>query len=128
MPPETASGTPRRNKRNYPRAPLAIRIRYGSESGGLKDGFSGIMGGGGISIETVHPLPIGSEIVMEFSLPGKTGHVRVEGLVVWVRNEFDPKGLAPGMGIQFKRISAADREKILDLVMRILMGEPDIEI
>jgi uncharacterized protein (TIGR02266 family) len=128
VPSETTTGTPRHKKRNYPRAPLSIRVRYGSASGGLKEGFTGIMGGGGISIETVHPLPVGSEIVIEFSLPGKTGHVRVEGLVVWVRSEFDPKGLAPGMGIQFKKISATDREKILDLVMRILMGKPDIEI
>ena len=127
MPPETESRTPHK-KRNYPRAPLSIRIRYGAASGSLKESFSGIMGGGGVSIETIHPLPVGSEIVMEFSLPGKTGHVRVEGLVVWVRNEFDPKGLSPGMGIQFKKISAADREKILDLVMRILMGKPETEI
>jgi uncharacterized protein (TIGR02266 family) len=95
----------------------------------VKEGFTGTIGGGGVFIETVHPLPVGTAIVLEFSLPGKTGHVKIEGLVVWVRSEFDPtKGLAPGMGIQFKKIADWDRDKILDLVMRILMGKPDIDV
>lgn len=125
---EVRSATPRPQKRNYPRAPLSIRVQYGELAKTLKEGFTGTMGGGGIFIETVHPLPVGTGIVLEFALPGKTGHIKIEGLVVWVRPEFDPKGLAPGMGIQFKKISDWDREKILDLVMRILMGKPEMDV
>jgi len=119
----TQNSTPR--KRNYPRAPLSIRIRYGSPADDLKEGFTGIVGGGGVSIETVRPLPIGTPIALEFSLPGKGNTLCVDGLVVWQREEFDPRGMAPGMGIQFKKIAGGDREKILDMVMRILMGEPE---
>lgn len=86
------------------------------------------MGGGGIFIEAMHPLPVGSDIVLDFSLPGKEGHIRVEGLVVWVRSEFDSKGLKPGMGVQFKKVLEDDRGKILDLVMRILMGKPEMDL
>ena len=127
MPPETTSRPSRPRKRNYPRAPLSLRVKYGKPASASKEGFTGVMGGGGVSIETVQPLPVGNEVVLEFFLPGKSGHVRVEGLVVWERTEFDPKGLSPGMGIQFKKISTEDREKILDMVMRILMGEPEVE-
>ena len=126
---EVRSATPRPHKRNYPRAPISIRVRYGEPITTPKEGFTGTMGGGGVFIETVHPsLPVGTGIVLEFSLPCKTGHIQVEGLVVWVRPEFDPNGLAPGMGIQFKKISDWDREKILDLVMRILMGKPEVDV
>ena len=126
MPQKMTSHPSGHKKRNYPRAPLSIRVRYGVPDSNLKEAFTGIMGGGGVSIETVRPLPVGSEIALEFSLPGRSGGIRIEGLVVWVRDEFDPKGLTPGMGVQFRKISLPDREKILDFVMRILMGESDI--
>lgn len=125
---EVHSTTPRPQKRNYPRASLSIRVQYGELAKTLKEGFTGTMGGGGVFIETIHPLPVGTGIVLEFALPGKTGHVKIEGLVVWVRPEFDPKGLAPGMGIQFRKVSEWDRETILDLVMRILMGKPEMDV
>jgi len=125
---ETKSDASRSHRRSYPRAPVAIKIHYGELAKAVKEGFTGTIGGGGVFIETVRPLPVGTAIVLEFSLPGKTGYIKIEGLVVWVRSEFDPKGLAPGMGIQFKKVGDFDRDKILDLVMRILMGKPDIDV
>ena len=83
------------------------------------------MGGGGVFIESVAPLPAGSEIHLDFTLPGRIGHIRVEGIVVWSRPEAKAEGLQPGMGIQFKQVAEDDREKILELVMKILMGKPE---
>ena len=122
---QTTSSDSRPRKRNYPRAPLSIRVRYEVPNDPGKEGFTGTIGGGGIFIETLHPLPEGSDITLDFLLPGKSGQVRVEGLVVWSRPEDDSKGLQPGMGVQFKRVEESDREKILELVMRILMGKPE---
>jgi Tfp pilus assembly protein PilZ len=51
--------------------------------------------------------------------------VNVDGQVVWVRPEFDPKGFSPGMGVQFKKINEADREKIVEFVMHTLMGRSE---
>lgn len=121
-----ASTSPiRPRKRNYPRAQLSLKVKYQSPSSTGKDGFTGTMGGGGVFIETVNPFPLGNEIVLDFALPGKAGHVRVEGVVVWVRSGFEAKDLKPGMGVQFKKVQDEDRDKILDLVMRILMGKPE---
>jgi uncharacterized protein (TIGR02266 family) len=83
------------------------------------------MGGGGLFIDTVSPLPAGTDVSLEFGLPGQPGSVHVEGQVVWVRADFDPKGFSPGMGIQFKAIQEADREKVVQFIMRVLMGQPE---
>ena len=123
----TTLGPAKANRRNYPRAPFAMRVQYGAPDDSSKQGYSGMLGGGGIFVETVKPLPTGSKIVLEFSLPPMPSHIRLEGLVVWVRSEFYPVGMKPGMGIEFKKVSEDDRYKILDLVMTVLMGKPDID-
>ena len=110
-------------KRNYPRAPISIRIQYREPHKGVKEGFTAIMGGGGLFIDTVSPLPVGTAVSLEFGLPDQASSVQVDGEVVWVRPEFDPKGFSPGMGIQFKKINEADREKVVQFVMRVLMGQ-----
>lgn len=112
-------------KRNYPRAPISIRIQYRVSEKGVKEAFTAVMGGGGLYIDTVSPLPVGTAVSLEFGLPGQTGSVKVDGQVVWVRPEFDPKGFSPGMGIQFKKINEADREKVMRFVMRVLMGQSE---
>jgi uncharacterized protein (TIGR02266 family) len=91
----------------------------------MKEAFTAIMGGGGLFIDTVSPLPAGTAVNLEFGLPGQSGLVNVDGEVVWVRPEFDPKGFSPGMGVQFKQINEADREKIMAFVMRVLMGQSE---
>ena len=123
----TTPGPGNENRRNSPRAPFAMRVQYGSPNALSKEGYSGILGGGGIFVETVKPLPTGRKILLEFSLPAIPSPIRLEGLVVWVRSEFYPAGMKPGMGIEFKQVSENDRNKILDLVMRVLMGEADID-
>jgi uncharacterized protein (TIGR02266 family) len=112
-------------KRNYPRAPISIRIQYRESQKGTKEGFTAIMGGGGLFIDAVSPLPVGTVVSLEFGLPGQAGSVNVDGQVVWVRPQFDPKGFSPGMGIQFKKINEADREKVMQFVMRVLMGQSE---
>ncbi|MBI3812248.1 MAG: TIGR02266 family protein [Nitrospirae bacterium] len=112
-------------KRNYPRAPISIRIQYRVSEKGIKDAFTAVMGGGGLFIDSVSPLPVGTAVNLEFGLPGQASSVQVDGEVVWVRPEFDPKGFSPGMGIQFKKIKDADREKVVQFVMRVLMGQSE---
>jgi type IV pilus assembly protein PilZ len=121
----TIPKAPPPQKRDYPRAPVSIRIQYRTGQNGAKEGFTAIMGGGGLFIDTLSPLPAGTDVSLEFGLPGQTGSVHVEGQVVWVRPEFDPKGFSPGMGVQFKKINQADREKIVQLIMRVLLGQPE---
>ena len=83
----TTPGPGKEGKRNYPRAQFAMRVQYGAPDGPFKEGYSGVLGGGGIFVETVKPLPTGSKIVLEFSLPAMPSPIRLDGLVVWVRND-----------------------------------------
>jgi type IV pilus assembly protein PilZ len=112
-------------KRDYPRAPISIRIQYRVSEKGVKEAFTAIMGGGGLFIDTVSPLPVGTTVSLEFGLPSQADSVQVDGQVVWVRPEFDPNGFSPGMGIQFKKIKEADREKVVQFVMRVLLGQSE---
>jgi uncharacterized protein (TIGR02266 family) len=112
-------------KRNYPRAPISIRIQYQEPLKLTKEGFTAIMGGGGVFVDSVSPLPIGTPVRLEFGVPGQPASVEVDGQVVWIRREFDPKGFSPGMGIQFKKINEPDREKVMQFVMQILMGRSE---
>jgi type IV pilus assembly protein PilZ len=123
----SSANAARPRKRNYPRAPVSLRVKYGPSTDASKEGFSGTLGGGGVFIESVSPLPVGSEIHIDFSLPGRIGHIRIEGLVVWSRPEAKSEGLQPGMGVQFKKLMEDDREKILELVMKVLMGKSDMD-
>ena len=68
------------------------------------------LSGGGLFVATHDVLPVGTELVVSFVLPG--GHqVVTAGHVSWVRA---PKSddSDPGMGIAFERLSAADFEAI----------------
>ncbi|HUK56039.1 MAG TPA: TIGR02266 family protein [Nitrospiria bacterium] len=121
----TIPKVPPPEKRRYPRAPISIRIQYHQPQKGIQEGFTAIMGGGGLFIDTVSPLPIGTPVHLEFGLPGQVGAVRVDGQVAWVRSDFDPKGFSPGMGIQFRKINESDREKIVQFVMRVLLGQSE---
>lgn len=123
MPPEQIEESP--IKRDYPRALLSIRIQYQDPDKRLKEAFTGIMGGGGLFIDTLSPLPVGTAVSLDFSLPGEGNSLQVDGQVVWVRPEFDQKGYSPGMAVQFKEIEEQARERILELVMRILTGRPE---
>ena len=124
----TIPKAPPPEKRNYPRAPVSIRIQYKDPRRGTKEAFTAIMGGGGLFIDTVSPLPAGTAVSLAFGLPGRSGLVNMDGQVVWVRPEFDPKGFSPGMGIQFKKINEADREKIAQFVMHTLMRRSEADL
>lgn len=117
---------PPSKKRNYARAPISIRIQYQEPRRGTKEGFTAILGGGGLFIDTLSPLPEGTPVSLEFGLPGQVDSVKVDGQVAWVRSDFDPKGFSPGMAVQFRKIKEVDREKIMQFVMRILLGQPEI--
>jgi uncharacterized protein (TIGR02266 family) len=117
-------GAPAPQRRRYPRAPLSLQLRYGGDSASMRDGFSAVVGGGGLFIESVNPLPIGTRIEIELPLPGLPLPIKAAGRVVWVRPEFDPRGLSPGMAIAFDDLPDPARQRITEIVMRILLGRP----
>ena len=57
---------------------------------------------GGVFVATYQPLPIGTAVLLELSLPD--GRIEVHGKVRWRRELCEEA--APGMGIEFDRLEA----------------------
>ncbi|NOZ87618.1 MAG: TIGR02266 family protein [Deltaproteobacteria bacterium] len=107
------SGPGKDNRRQYPRKPLKVEINMESESNFFK-GFSENISEGGLFVVTHDIRPIGSEVDLEFSLPGnKKKPVYVRAQVRWLReyDTFKPE-VDPGMGLKFLDLDPGAREDI----------------
>ena len=114
-----------KERRRFLRAPLSLTIKYHSpESIVIEEGFTSIIGGGGLFIETFHPLSVNDIIIMELYLPGDVDKTMIEGMVAWTRKEY-AGDMAPGMGIKFVNVSLKIKGKMNTLVSRTLGGNAD---
>jgi uncharacterized protein (TIGR02266 family) len=103
--------------RVHPRVSLLIRVRYRTLSGQQIEGRASGIGGGELYIESTAPLPVGSEIAIQFALPEHPSEwLEAKGVVSWVCPKADQYTFFPGMGIRFSEIQADARQRVLDLV------------
>lgn len=103
--------------RAYPRAPLAVKVRYTTEEGKQFESLTGGLGGGGLFIESSAPLAPGSELTVDFALPDRpTERMTAKARVAWVRSKAERFLLFPGMGVQFTDISSESRTRVQELV------------
>ncbi|MEB2338166.1 MAG: PilZ domain-containing protein [Nitrospirales bacterium] len=103
--------------RSHPRASLAIKVHCITENGKHFDTLTSGIGGGGMFIESSAPLPPGTNLKVEFSLPDKPNEkLEAEATVAWTRTRPERYLLFPGMGIQFTGINQDARERLIDLV------------
>lgn len=108
------------NSRNYPRAPLAVKVRYATKDGKQFESLTGGLGGGGLFIESSSPLPQGSELTLEFSLPDRPAErVAARARVAWTRTKPERYLLFPGMGLQFTAIEPDAQRRLQDLVVAL---------
>jgi type IV pilus assembly protein PilZ len=106
--------------RSEPRISLAFRVRYNSPEGPRFESRAGGIGGGGLFIESQTPLPVGTRLAMEFSLPEKSEEwMPAKGTVAWVCPKADQYTFSPGMGIRFTEIAEDVRDRIHELVKSI---------
>lgn len=103
--------------RSEPRISLAFRVRYNTPEGQRFESRAGGIGGGGLFIESLAPLPVGTKLAMEFSLPEKpTEWLLAKGIVAWVCPKADQYTFSPGMGVRFTEVTPEIRDRILELV------------
>jgi uncharacterized protein (TIGR02266 family) len=79
--------------------PYNVRVQFRNASSFLV-AYSVNLSRGGIFLESDHSAPLGSEITVQFAVPG-VGPVIVKGFVSWRREEEDEDG-PPGIGVEFK--------------------------
>lgn len=103
--------------RSHPRAPLAMKVRCTTPEGKQFDSLTGGIGAGGLFIESSTPLPPGTELSVEFSLPDRPWEkYKAKAKVAWTRNKPERNLLFPGMGVKFTDIDEKARIELVDLV------------
>lgn len=107
-------------KRSGARVPVKFKVDWKSEGTFLFENATNISEQG-IFIETREPMPTGTSIGLQFTLPDTTKRIEVMGKVAWVnpvRAQADAN-YNPGMGIRFENLTEIDKETILSLIKRI---------
>ena len=114
-------------KRSYPRLNISMLIEYANKETFLRD-YSLNISGGGIFIITTNTFPLGTELLLRFSLPGIEKRFEVKGEVVWVRNYKEGDNRPPGMGIKFKEIDEESQKLLIDYIDDQLKGKQKLSI
>lgn len=106
-----------RETRSEPRVTLSFRVKYKTPEGHHFESRAGGIGGGGLFIESQSTLPVGTKLVMEFSLPEHPNEwLPAKGVVAWVCPKADQYTFSPGMGVRFTEIDPEVRKQVLALV------------
>jgi uncharacterized protein (TIGR02266 family) len=107
--PPQAIDEPKQEQRASARVSVSVDIHLASESH-FFSGLSGDVSEGGLFLSTYRPLPIGSTVDIEFSLPGSDATLHARGEVRWLREHSpdEPRGV----GIAFEELAEEDRARI----------------
>jgi uncharacterized protein (TIGR02266 family) len=106
-------------RRRANRASVTVRIDYATVDEMFSE-FTRDINEGGVFIETEQPHQAGTEVSMQFHLPGSGEVLQTIGRVVRVSSGLHS---APaGMGIEFDELTPSDRGKI-DTIVRALRSK-----
>ena len=112
--------------REYPRAPIELKVDYRRLNSFFAD-YTKNISKGGTFIRTDKPLDLGTEFVFALSIPQLKEPVRLRGRVMWTTpQEKATDKSPPGMGIRFQYASDKERsatEGIVEKLMRAELGE-----
>ena len=89
------------------RPKIRLAVYYGVDNQKLMSNYSVNMSTGGIFLETFHPLPVDTQIILEFMLPVNSRLITCKARVAWVNKHeaLIKPSLPPGMGVQFLDLS-----------------------
>lgn len=97
--------------------PLALKIRYRAGGTLAGEGLTAEFGGGGFFLETSTPLPVGTELSVEFALPDQPQRrITTKGQVIRVRQKPERQVLLPGMEVRFLDLSEPDHQQVSALI------------
>ena len=116
-----------REIRNDPRVTVTFGVKYVTPEGQQFESRASGIGGGGLFIESLKPLPVGTKLVLEFSLPEQPSEwLPAKGLIAWVCPKADQYNtFSPGMGVRFTEINPDIRNRVLELVKSLQpVGQP----
>jgi type IV pilus assembly protein PilZ len=106
-------------RRRSQRAELIVRVDYATVDEIFSE-FTRDINEGGLFIETDKPPAVGTEVSMQFALPGGHEAVTTVGRVVRVSESDDSS--PSGMGIEFENLSDEARTRINEIVRGLRAG------
>jgi uncharacterized protein (TIGR02266 family) len=104
-------------RREYPRYPIRLAVRYPSARSLLGD-YTRSISRGGVAIESERDLEIGTQFIFELSSPDLAEVVEVHGKVVWTRAAAQPGRTM--LGIQYNFTDGPQRERLEKVIETIL--------
>ena len=103
------------DRRRYLRKP--IRVKITEKTSGVFEHFASTnISAGGMFIKSDRPFAIGSNLDVEFTLPGEDEVIHISARVVRTVPPGEPRGNCAGMGIEFVDIDETTRKAIDDFV------------
>ena len=104
-------------QRKTPRTSTVIQIDYHTAESFFRD-FVDNISAGGMFIATPKPLEPGTQLRLEFLLPGCDYPIRVNGEVTWSRS-VSSEGQRRGMGVKFASLSPNAKDKINTIIKQL---------
>ncbi len=101
------------DRRKSERADLVVRVAYHTVDE-LFSEFARNINEGGLFVETETPHPVGTEVSLQFKIPGSDEPLQVVGRVAHTTG--DDTGETPGIGIEFDDLDGQARQRINQLV------------
>src|ERR1043165_2556628 len=114
------------DRREYPRAPIELKVEYKKLNTFFADYTKNICKGGTF-IRTVKPLDIGTVFVFKLSVPTLPEAIELRGEVKWVKREGEPsppdvpEDHEAGMGIRFIYDTPQERAALEGAVGKMMM-------
>jgi c-di-GMP-binding flagellar brake protein YcgR len=113
-------------RRKYVRVAVATAVSYSREGEeAAKVGHSSDLGGGGIRLATDEDLPLGSVLVLRFTLPSVPREVVAKGRIVLSFYNAEDKRFFHG--VAFTSIDPRDQEEIVKYVLGEVQRQVDDE-
>ena len=106
------------HERKEPRYASHIKIKFGQQKDKLLSDYSVNINTGGLFVTSPRLLPVGTELFVEFGLPGGDKAVACRARVAWVNEGVPPlkRDLPVGMGLGFVGISLDEMNVIREYI------------
>jgi len=108
-------GPKQRDKRKYPRKPLQVKVTN-LRSGLFTYFLSNNISAGGMFLKAEEPLPQGTPLELQFSLPNNDQPIQARAEVVRVAPPSSDPRLPSGMGLRFINLPESTRRLIQEFV------------
>ena len=103
-------------RRRHSRVPLEMRVDYTSVDAFFTE-FTANINEGGMFIQMDEPVPLDTQVQLQFALPGEGEPIQVGGRVAWTSDGKDDS--PPGIGVQFQHLGSEVREQINAVVRKL---------